>query len=188
MKKSLFVVTVSCGLLLVGCAQKEVSKKVKTPTKALDTNRANTNSNINGSRQNVDRYGGDTNGYSYDTGSDIVANNGSVKNIYFDVDKYIITPDKLSTIANNANVLKSDVKAGSRVKIEGHCDATGTDEYNYALGLRRAKAAKEALVSKGIKSSSITMVSMGESSPECTSSYSSSCYSKNRRVEFKVIR
>ncbi|HHB94944.1 MAG TPA: peptidoglycan-associated lipoprotein, partial [Campylobacterales bacterium] len=84
-------------------------------------------------------------------------------------------------------ILSGVVKSGSRVKIEGHCDATGTDEYNYALGLRRAKSAKEALVDRGINSSSITMISMGESSPACTTDYSSACYAKNRRVEFKVI-
>ena len=72
------------------------------------------------------------------------------------------------------------------MKIEGHCDATGSDEYNYALGLRRAKAAKDAMISNGINSNSISLVSMGESSPDCTSSSSADCYSKNRRAEFRV--
>jgi len=183
MKKSLFIATVSSALLLVGCAQKEVSKKVPVPAKGLDSSiKTDTNAN----RDNVDRYGGNTNGYNYDTNFDSTAN--GVKNIYFDVDQYIITPNKLSTISSNAKMLEKDVEAGSKVKIEGNCDATGTDEYNYALGLRRAKAAKEALVSKGIKPSSIVMVSMGESAPECTTDYSSECYSKNRRVEFKVLK
>jgi len=131
-------------------------------------------------------YGQNSDTYRHDNSYGNEAN--GVKNIYFDVDQYIITPDKLPTIINNARLLSGKIKAGSRVKIEGHCDATGTDEYNYALGLRRARASKEALVSRGINSSSITMVSMGESSPECTTDYSSACYAKNRRVEFKVIR
>ncbi len=182
MKRSLFIATVTSALLLVGCAQKEVTKKAPVPTKGLD-NQVKTDTNAN--RDNVDKYGGNTNGYNYDTNYDGIDN--GVKNIYFDVDKYIITPDKLSIISSNAKVLEKDVKSGSKVKIEGNCDATGTDEYNYALGLRRAKAAKEALVSKGIKPSSIVVVSLGESSPECTTDNSSECYAKNRRVEFKVL-
>ncbi len=183
MKRSLFIATVTSALLLVGCAQKEISKKIPVSDKGLN-NQIKTDTNAN--RDNVDRYGGNTNGYNYDTNYD--ATNNNVKNIYFDVDKYIITPDKLSTISSNAKVLEKDIKSGSKIKIEGNCDATGTDEYNYALGLRRAKAAKEALVSKGIKPSNIVIVSLGESSPECTTDYSSECYAKNRRVEFKVLQ
>jgi len=63
----------------------------------------------------------------------------------------------------------------------------GSDEYNYALGLKRAKSAKEALVSRGgINPSKIIIVSYGESSPLCTRDYSEECLSKNRRVEFKI--
>jgi peptidoglycan-associated lipoprotein len=74
------------------------------------------------------------------------------------------------------------------VKIEGHCDAAGSDEYNYALGLRRAKATKDALTANGISSNNITLVSMGESAPECAMNSSADCYAKNRRVEFKVMQ
>ena len=52
------------------------------------------------------------------------------------------------------------------------------------MGLKRAKSAKEALVNRGVDASSITIVSMGESAPECTG-YSRECFAKNRRVEFK---
>ncbi len=182
MKTRLFIATVSCGLLLVGCAQKEVVKP-----KGLDKSvKTDSNTTSNTTRDNVDKYGGDNSGYNYDTNYDGISN--SLKNIYFGVDKYVITPDKLSIIANNAKILKQDIASGAKVKIEGNCDATGSDEYNYALGLRRAKSAKEALVSKGIKSSSITMVSFGESAPECTTDNSSECYAKNRRVEFKLLQ
>ncbi len=184
MKTRLFITAISCSLLLVGCAQKEVVKpKI---TKGLNSNSIKTDSNINANRDNIDKYGGDNSGYSYDTNYDGVDN--SIKNIYFGVDKYAITPDKLSIISNNAKILKKDVANGAKVKIEGNCDATGSDEYNYALGLRRAKSAKEALVSKGIKPSAITIVSFGESAPECTTDNSPECYAKNRRVEFKLLQ
>jgi len=106
---------------------------------------------------------------------------GGVQNVYFDVDQYAITSKKLSIISNNANLLR-----GENIKIEGHCDATGSDEYNYALGLRRAKAAKDAMVSNRINADNISLMSMGESSPACTSDSSAECYAQNRRVEFKV--
>ena len=178
MKTRLFIATLSCGLLLVGCAQKEVVKP-KGVDKSVKTD-------SNTTRDNIDKYGGNDNGYNYDTSYDGISN--SLKNIYFGVGKYVITPDKLSIIANNAKILKQDIESGAKVKIEGNCDATGSDEYNYALGLRRAKSAKDALVSKGIKPSAITVVSFGESAPACTKDNSPECYAKNRRVEFKVLQ
>ena len=137
----------------------------------------NSNSNNYGSNNSY------ANGGRYNQNNNYSSNGSSngMKNIYFDVDKYAITPDKLPIIIGNANILK---KNHQRVRIEGHCDASGTDEYNYALGLKRAKSAKEALVNRGIDASRITIVSMGESAPECIG-YSRECFAKNRRVEFK---
>jgi len=127
---------------------------------------------------------GSANGGNYNQSGNYNHNGSShgMKNIYFGVDQYRISADKLPKIIGNANILK---KNNQRVRIEGHCDASGTDEYNYALGLKRAKSAKEALINRGVSPSNITMVSMGESAPECTTGYSSECFAKNRRVEFK---
>ena len=142
-----------------------------------DGNYNSSNGNNHGSNNNY------ANGGSYNHNNNYNSNGSSngMKNIYFDVDKYAITPDKLPIIIGNANILK---KNHQQVRVEGHCDASGTDEYNYALGLKRAKSAKEALVNRGVDASSITIVSMGESAPECTG-YSRECFAKNRRVEFK---
>jgi peptidoglycan-associated lipoprotein len=184
MKKKSLMVALLFTLSLIGCADKKgiVIANSKQP---LDYGNANNNgATINGGQyENVDKYGsnGVVGGEYSDNSS--YGNGSGVQNIYFGVDQYTIGSDKLYVINNNAKILK-----GSRVKIEGHCDATGTDEYNYALGLRRAKAAKEAIANRGIKASNITIVSMGESSPECTTGFSSDCFAKNRRVEFKKIR
>ncbi len=138
-----------------------------------------TNGYGNGNGINGGGYADGSKGY----GNGSYGGDGSsgVQNVYFGVDQYTITSEKLPIISNNANLLR-----GQNIKIEGHCDATGSDEYNYALGLRRAKAAKDAMVSSGTNADSISLMSMGESSPACTSSTSAECYSKNRRVEFKV--
>ena len=89
---------------------------------------------------------------------------------------------------NGINGNGTSLRNSGKVKLEGHCDASGSDEYNYALGLKRAKATKDALIGNGMSATQITLVSMGESSPECTSSSSSACYAKNRRVEFQIMR
>lgn len=147
----------------------------------------NGNGNGNYGNENANNtYGNNSsaNGSNYSRNNNYNSNGSSrgMKTIYFGVDQYMIPADKLSKIIGNANILK---KNNQRVRIEGHCDASGTDEYNYALGLKRAKSAKDALINRGVKASNITMVSMGESAPECSTGYSSGCFSKNRRVEFK---
>ena len=206
MKNRIIVTTATLILLITGCAQ----KKTVSPSGINNTPTTGYNSGTNGTNvtgntgstvyQNVDPYGngnygnGDYTNGSYGNGNyenggygNGSYSNGAIKNIYFNVDQYNITANKLSIISTNANLLRADISKGAKLKIEGHCDASGTDEYNYALGLRRAKSAKDALVMKGVPAKSMALVSMGESSPECSSSTSNGCYSKNRRVEFKIV-
>lgn len=105
-------------------------------------------------------------------------------NIYFDFDKYNIRKDQEPNVANNIEVIKSGSKFN--YKIEGNCDEWGTDEYNYALGLKRATTVKNALVTAGIKEDKLTIISYGESNPVCTEK-NKECWQKNRRVEIKVL-
>lgn len=187
MTKRIVLAVITMALLMSGCAQKIVSTEAAAGAANGVYGRMDDGTTI---YQNVDPHGNGTYGNAigtYSNNSSVYAGEG-VQNVYFDVDQYIITPEKLAIVSNNANLLRNDVAQGAKLKLEGHCDATGTDEYNYALGLRRAKAAKDALVMKGINPGSINLVSMGESSPECTTSTSSECYAKNRRVEFKVVQ
>ena len=109
-----------------------------------------------------------------------------VDNLYFAFDKYNLTDEMRETSKSNATKLSS-LSTNVKVKLEGNCDEWGTDEYNYALGLKRAKAAKDALVADGIPSSSITLVSFGESNPVCTDK-NAACWQKNRRSEHKLVK
>jgi peptidoglycan-associated lipoprotein len=204
MKKNILLLIAMASFMMNGCADKKsITTEGQDGTNAgiygngteVYGNNANTDSYGYGSSNNVDPYGsgnyGNNNG-TYNDGT-FGASNGTyagsgIENIYFAVDQYDITSDKIPIIYSNANALRSKVNAGEKLKVEGHCDASGSDEYNYALGLRRAKAAKDALVNKGLKADNILMISMGESSPECLESTSASCYAKNRRVEFKLAR
>ena len=206
-KRIIFTITIAT-LLMSGCVDKKLTTTGQdgksaglygdgTQVYGADTN-VNSGSYGYGSADNVDpygsgNYGGNSNG-TYGNGTYGNENNpyaggtNGVENVYFGVNQYTITADKVPIIHSNAKLLRKNINSGSKVRIDGHCDASGSDEYNYALGLRRAKAAKDALIAKGINAGSISLVSMGESSPECDDGFSSGCYAKNRRVEFNIVR
>ena len=107
----------------------------------------------------------------------------ALKEVYFDFDKYDIRPEDAKTLDTNATWLKSN--ADNLVLIEGHCDERGTNEYNLALGERRAKATMNYLVSQGIQANRITIISYGEERPVCTE-HTEACWAKNRRASFLV--
>ncbi len=105
--------------------------------------------------------------------------------IHFDFDKYNIRPDQQPILDKDADVAK-EAQDEFKIKLEGNCDEWGSDEYNFALGLKRAKTVKEGLVAQGVSSEKISMVSYGESNPVCTE-HTKECWAKNRRVDFKVL-
>jgi len=106
--------------------------------------------------------------------------------VYFAFDKYNITPDMQAKIDSAAELGNKDGAKSLNVKLEGNCDEWGSDEYNFALGLKRAEAVKKALVADGIDASRISMVSYGKSNPVCTE-HTKACWAKNRRVNFKLL-
>ena len=105
-----------------------------------------------------------------------------LKDIFFDFDKYDIRPADAATLDANAQWLKSN---DTLVLIEGHCDERGTNEYNLALGERRAKSTMNYLVSQGVQANRITIISYGEERPQCTE-HNEACWAKNRRAHFLV--
>src|SRR5437588_8331636 len=106
-----------------------------------------------------------------------------LKDIHFDFDKYDIRPGDAKTLDGNAGWLKSN--PNHLLLIEGHCDERGTNEYNLALGERRAKSTMNYLVSQGVQASRITIISYGEERPVC-SQKTEECWAKNRRAHFLV--
>src|ERR671914_506894 len=99
----------------------------------------------------------------------------ALRDIFFDFDKYDIRPNDARTLDANATWLKSN--PDHLVLIEGHCDERGTNEYNLALGERRAKSAMNYLVSQGVQASRITIISYGEERPVCTE-HTEQCWAK----------
>ncbi|OGL11628.1 MAG: peptidoglycan-associated lipoprotein [Candidatus Rokubacteria bacterium RIFCSPLOWO2_02_FULL_72_37] len=106
-----------------------------------------------------------------------------LKDIHFDFDKYDIRPSDAKVLDANAIWLKSH--GDYLILIEGHCDERGTNEYNLALGERRAKSTMNYLVSQGVQASRITIISYGEERPTCTEK-NEGCWSNNRRAHFLV--
>jgi len=105
--------------------------------------------------------------------------------IQFAFDKYTISSDMQEKIDSAAELSKK-ITTDYSLKLEGNCDEWGSDEYNFALGLKRANAVKKALVADGIDASKISMISYGESNPVCTD-HTKECWAKNRRVDFKLL-
>ncbi len=107
------------------------------------------------------------------------------EDIHFDFDKYDIRPDAKPIVQSVADWLIKN--KSSEVLIEGHCDERGTNEYNLALGDRRAKATKDYLVALGVASSRIDIISYGEEKPLCTEK-TEECWQKNRRAHFVLVK
>ncbi|HEY3065885.1 MAG TPA: peptidoglycan-associated lipoprotein Pal [Methylomirabilota bacterium] len=106
-----------------------------------------------------------------------------LRDINFDFDKYDIRPGDARILDSNATWLKGN--PNHLLLIEGHCDERGTNEYNLALGERRAKSAMNYLVSQGVQANRITIISYGEERPLCME-HTEECWAKNRRAHFLV--
>ena len=103
--------------------------------------------------------------------------------IFFEYDASDITDDSRAKLDAKVPVLTQNT--GVRIRISGHTDSRGSDEYNLALGQRRAAAAKRYLTDRGIDGGRIEIVSFGEERPKC-SDEAESCWSQNRRDEFEI--
>ncbi|RII26263.1 MAG: peptidoglycan-associated lipoprotein [Geobacter sp.] len=101
--------------------------------------------------------------------------------IYFDFDASGLSSASRTTLAKNAELLKKD--SAANVRIEGNCDERGSDEYNLALGERRAKAAAKYLITLGVAENRISTISYGKEKP-ADPGHNEAAWAKNRRDEF----
>lgn len=109
---------------------------------------------------------------------------GTLQRVYFEYDRAEIAGEAAKTLKKNASEIKKN--ANMRVLIEGHCDERGTNEYNIALGERRAKATMDYLVSLGIGRDRLETKSWGEEKP-LDGGHAEDSWKKNRRAEFIVL-
>lgn len=105
--------------------------------------------------------------------------------IYFDFDKSLVRPDQVERLETNALFLKDNPEI--KVRIEGNCDNRGSNEYNMALGERRAMGAKKYLVNLGIAESRLSTLSYGEERP-INPGNDEAAWTENRRGDFVIVR
>ncbi len=104
--------------------------------------------------------------------------------VYFDFDKSSIRPSEVPKIEHVANMMKN--YPGKALRVEGNCDERGTEEYNRALGERRALSAREYLVRLGVNYQMIDTISYGEDRP-ADPGHTPAAWAKNRRAEFLLL-
>ena len=114
------------------------------------------------------------------------ANVSSLQTVYFDYDAFTIRSDAKPALRDNAQVIRDHEEWGV-VTIEGHCDERGSEEYNLALGERRANGVKRYLVDLGVPSSRLHTVSFGEVKPSVMG-HDESVWRYNRRSDFTARR
>lgn len=104
--------------------------------------------------------------------------------VHFDYDSSVVKANEQGNVDAVASYLKSNASVG--LLVEGHCDERGTEDYNNALGERRATALREALINQGVDASHVVTRSYGEYKPVATGN-DESAYRQNRRGEFVVL-
>lgn len=168
--KSVLILTIlAATLTLTSCA----SNKKKTD--GMD------NTNVDStSLDNANNAGG----VSLELNGDSDSNRaGALKTVYFDYSSAAITGSTRDTLNGNAEYLKAN--ASVKVQVEGHCDERGSVQFNLALGEKRAKSVRDYLVSQGIASNRIAVISLGKEKP-VSFGHDEESWSKNRRGNFMV--
>jgi outer membrane protein OmpA-like peptidoglycan-associated protein len=116
----------------------------------------------------------------------VMAVSDEFQTIYFDFDSDDVLPEYAGVVAGVAKFLKNNPDAV--VRITGHCDARGSDEYNLRLGMRRADAVRSAVCAQGVAREMVNIVSRGEREPVENWCAAENCHKKNRRVVIEVVK
>jgi peptidoglycan-associated lipoprotein len=111
---------------------------------------------------------------------------GLIQDAFFGYDESALTADAQSALSNSAKWLNGTEGHGYNILIEGHCDERGTEQYNLALGDKRANIAKEYLQTLGVDASRIRTVSYGEERP-FDPGHDEAAWVKNRRAHLVIV-
>ncbi len=197
MKKNIFILFAIVVILFSGCSQKIPELGSVSPTASVldsgygkeqgsriyDDSVVSNDGDIN----QMDSMSSEVLNGSYGSKDELIsAVENEVLPIYFATDSYKIAGSEREKVSHDATIFNGELARDLNIKIEGNCDEWGTDEYNYALGLKRAKSVKNILVNSGIDEDRMSLTSYGESTPIC-SEHNAACWQQNRRVDFKLF-
>jgi len=181
-KKSfiLFTILILCiGLIMMGCPKKTVVKEEPALTKEEATKAEAERIKKEKEAKAREEFEKSLVAKKTPGIEGVVFESSLLKDIRFDFDKYNIRPGDTAILKENAAVLKKYHNV--KVQIEGHCDERGTNEYNLALGERRANSTKNYLLSMGISPERISTISYGEERP-VDPGHNEEAWTKNRRA------
>lgn len=190
MKRSMLLVLF--GLIttgLVACGKKKVASTTPQPTSNSDADKARRDSIEDAqrrAREDAERLARQR------TADSLAALGRSTESvrmmlgtmIHFDYDKSNLRHEDASVLDQKVSILQAN--SGTRIRVSGHCDERGSDEYNLALGNRRASAAKQYLVSHGIDAGRIETTSYGKERP-VDPAHNEQAWATNRRDEFDIL-
>ena len=178
-KLGVYSLLVAALLFSTGCSQKDADTSVDNSADTQTETTGNVDSNMNdGSFSALEKAANGN--YFMINGQKVL-----IEHVYFGFDKYNLTSENKDKATSNASKL-SALNADTTVTVSGNTDEWGSDEYNYALGLKRANSVKDVLVANGV-TANVALVSLGESSPVCTEK-TKDCWAKNRRVEHELSK
>ncbi len=186
MKKNIIFCMALTSMFLVGCAQKAPELDSSVINTSVPSIGSNNGTNLD---SQIDSMAGMNSNSSQSYGSRdemIQAIERELQPIYFGSDKYNISMQEQEKVDADASVLNSDMASSFAIKIVGNCDEFGTDEYNYGLGLKRAKSTKDALMVAGVDSGRMAVTTEGEANPVCTES-TAECWQRNRRADIELL-
>ena len=188
---TLLAVLSMATLMVTGCSNKEVVKQeepmvqtVKPVEPAKPITQSTTTPTVTESAKPIVAAAQPQASTAPDTGK--TAAEAAFETIYFDFDKSDLSPAARDILSKNAAVLQN-AQPNAKIRIEGHCDERGSAEYNLALGERRAKSALQYLLTLGVKSDRLSIISYGKEKPAVQGN-DEAAWAKNRRDEFVIVK
>ena len=166
--KTIAIASVWAVLVMAGCSKKPAPVGAENP----GANQLGENTSGAGGGSSPDDFGSGHVG-------------GPLSDIHFGYNDSTIQDQDGSVLRTNASWLQAHPQ--TRVQVEGYCDERGSEEYNIALGAKRAQAGKDYLATLGISESRMSTISYGKELPVCTE-HDESCWSQNRRDHFMVSK
>jgi peptidoglycan-associated lipoprotein len=190
MNKGIVCILLICGLFFTGCSQRKVAPQVKPDEQQLEQQQQASDAAAREKKGALkpDERVTEQQLAKIETKEEparFKEESGLFEDIYFDFDMYDIRSDAKPVLHDVSSWLLKNPAA--RLSVEGHCDERGTNEYNLALGDRRAKSVRDFLIALGVASKRIEIVSYGEEKPQCMEQ-TEECWAKNRRAHFVVLR